>query len=62
VFELHASGRTTVIRETRPLSAINESIADVLGGRVTARIVLDTSAAPDATTAQPQREEVLAAL
>ena len=62
VFELHASGRTTVIRETRPLSAINESIADVLAGRITARIVLDTSAAPDATTAQPRREEVLATL
>ena len=41
IFELHALGRTKVIRETRPLSAINESIADVLDGRTSARIVFD---------------------
>ena len=29
VFELHAAGKTRVIRETRPLSEINEAIADV---------------------------------
>ncbi|MGO9972042.1 MAG: alcohol dehydrogenase AdhP [Solirubrobacteraceae bacterium] len=39
VFELHAAGRTTVIREVRPLERINESIADVEAGRVAARIV-----------------------
>jgi hypothetical protein len=49
-------------RQSSARRALNESIADVLGGRVTARIVLDTSATPDATTAQPRREEVLAAL
>jgi propanol-preferring alcohol dehydrogenase len=39
VFELHAQGRTRVIREKRPLSAVNEAIADVEAGRVAARIV-----------------------
>jgi len=39
VFELHAAGRTHVTREVRPLSAVNESIADVEAGRVAARIV-----------------------
>ena len=41
VFALHAAGRTTVIRETRPLDAVNEAIADVEAGRVAARIVLE---------------------
>ena len=41
VFELHAAGKTRVIRETRPLSEINEAIADVEHGRVPARIVFD---------------------
>jgi propanol-preferring alcohol dehydrogenase len=41
VFELHAAGRTTVIRETRPLSQVNEAIADVEAGRVAARIVFE---------------------
>jgi propanol-preferring alcohol dehydrogenase len=40
VFELHAAGKTTVIRELRPLCRVNESIADVEAGRVAARIVL----------------------
>ena len=40
VFELHAAGKTRVIREVRPLDAVNESIADVEAGRVAARIVL----------------------
>jgi len=44
VFALHAQGRTHVIRETRPLSAVNEAIDDVLHGRVDARIVLDPAA------------------
>jgi propanol-preferring alcohol dehydrogenase len=44
VFELHGAGRTNVIRETRPLSEVNEAIADVEAGRVVARIVLEPSA------------------
>jgi alcohol dehydrogenase, propanol-preferring len=39
VFELHGAGKTTVIREVRPLCRVNESIADVEAGRVAARIV-----------------------
>jgi propanol-preferring alcohol dehydrogenase len=39
VFELHAAGRTHVIRETRPLADVNEAIADLDAGRVAARIV-----------------------
>lgn len=41
VFELHAAGKTRVIRETRPLDRVNEAIADVEAGRVAARIVLE---------------------
>lgn len=40
VFELHRAGRTTVISECLPLTQINEAIADVESGRVTARVVL----------------------
>ena len=39
VFELHAAGKTRVIRETRSLGDVNEAIADVEAGRVPARIV-----------------------
>jgi propanol-preferring alcohol dehydrogenase len=39
VFELHAQGRTRVIRETRSLDDVNEAIDDVEAGRVAARIV-----------------------
>jgi propanol-preferring alcohol dehydrogenase len=39
VFELHAAGKTHVIREIRPLDEVNESIADVEAGHVAARIV-----------------------
>jgi alcohol dehydrogenase, propanol-preferring len=39
VFELHSAGKTKVIREVRPLTRVNESIADVEAGRVAARIV-----------------------
>ena len=39
VFELHAAGKTKVIRETRSLDEVNEAIADVEAGRVAARIV-----------------------
>jgi alcohol dehydrogenase, propanol-preferring len=41
VFELHAAGKTKVIREVRPLDRVNESIADVEAGRVAARIVFE---------------------
>ncbi|MCX4913181.1 zinc-dependent alcohol dehydrogenase [Streptomyces sp. NBC_00687] len=41
VFGLHAAGRTRVIRETRPLASVNDSIEDVLAGRIKARIVFD---------------------
>jgi propanol-preferring alcohol dehydrogenase len=40
VFELHGAGKTTVIRDARPLASVNEAIADVEAGRVAARIVL----------------------
>ena len=40
-FELHAAGRTTVIRELRRLGDVNEAMTDVLGGTVDARIVFD---------------------
>jgi len=39
VFELHAAGKTHVIREVRQLDTVNQSIADVEAGRVAARIV-----------------------
>jgi alcohol dehydrogenase, propanol-preferring len=41
VFELHAAGKTRVIRETRPLDQVNDAIADLEAGRVAARIVLE---------------------
>jgi alcohol dehydrogenase, propanol-preferring len=41
VFELHAAGKTRVIREVRPLAEINQGIADVEAGRVPARIVFE---------------------
>jgi propanol-preferring alcohol dehydrogenase len=40
VFALHAQGRTKVIYETRELGSVNESIAEVLQGKATARLVL----------------------
>jgi propanol-preferring alcohol dehydrogenase len=40
-FELHASGRTTVMRETRPLDQVNEAMAELEQGRVEARLVFD---------------------
>jgi propanol-preferring alcohol dehydrogenase len=40
VFELHLAGKTKVISEVRPLDEVNEAIADVEAGRVSARIVL----------------------
>jgi threonine dehydrogenase-like Zn-dependent dehydrogenase len=44
VFQLHAAGLTRVIRETRPLAAVNESMDAVLRGEVKARIVFDLEA------------------
>ena len=41
VYELHAAGKTRVIRETRPLDEVNDAIADVEAGRVAARVVLE---------------------
>jgi propanol-preferring alcohol dehydrogenase len=40
-FELHADGRTTVVRETRQLDEVNDCFAEVLGGDVRARLVFD---------------------
>lgn len=41
VFELHAQGRTTVIRETRTLAEVNQCFEEVEKGQVKARIVFD---------------------
>ena len=41
VFELHRAGKTHVIREVRPLEAVNEAIADVESGHVAARVVFE---------------------
>jgi propanol-preferring alcohol dehydrogenase len=43
VFELHAAGKTRVIREERPLAEVNEAIAEVEAGDVPARVVLRIS-------------------
>lgn len=40
-FDLHADGRTTVVRESRQLDHVNEAMAEVLEGGVDARIVFD---------------------
>jgi alcohol dehydrogenase, propanol-preferring len=40
-FDLHADGRTRIVRETRKLEQVNESIAEVLAGSVEARLVFD---------------------
>jgi propanol-preferring alcohol dehydrogenase len=41
VFALHAAGRTEVVAVERKLDDVNESITDVLAGRVPARIVFE---------------------
>ena len=41
VFDLHAAGKTRVIRETRTLDQVNDAIADVEAGKVAARIVFE---------------------
>ena len=40
-FELHAAGRTRVIRETRRLDQVNDAFAEVLEGRAPDRLVFD---------------------
>lgn len=40
-FNLHAMGRTRVVAETRRLEDVNECFAEVLAGRVPARLVFD---------------------
>jgi propanol-preferring alcohol dehydrogenase len=40
-FDLHAAGRTTIVRETRQLDQVNEAMAQVLHGEVDARLVFD---------------------
>jgi propanol-preferring alcohol dehydrogenase len=39
VFELHAAGKTRVIREERPVQDVQTAMEDVLSGDVPARIV-----------------------
>ena len=41
VFELHRAGRTRVLVESRKLEEVNETFADVLAGRVPARVVFE---------------------
>jgi propanol-preferring alcohol dehydrogenase len=41
VFALHALGRTRVSYETRPLTAVNEAIDEILHGKARARLVLE---------------------
>jgi propanol-preferring alcohol dehydrogenase len=40
-FELHADGRTEIVRETRRLEQVNESITEVVQGEIEARSVFD---------------------
>ena len=40
-FDLHAAGRTTIVRETRQLDQVNEAMLEVLRGGVDARLVFD---------------------
>jgi propanol-preferring alcohol dehydrogenase len=40
-FELHAAGKTTVVRETRRLEQVNECFSEVESGAVDARLVFD---------------------
>jgi propanol-preferring alcohol dehydrogenase len=42
-YELHAAGRTTVVRELRKLTEVNEAMEQVERGEVDARIVFDLS-------------------
>lgn len=58
VYELHARGRTRVIRETRTLETVNQSMQDVLDGSVTGRIVFDLR---DGAAAAPLERRLAAA-
>jgi propanol-preferring alcohol dehydrogenase len=40
-FDLHAAGRTSVVRETRQLDDVNAAMAEVLSGSMEARLVFD---------------------
>lgn len=40
-FELHADGRTQIVRESRHLDQVNDAIAEVENGEVEARLVFD---------------------
>jgi propanol-preferring alcohol dehydrogenase len=40
-FELHADGRTRVVRDTRALEQVNDAFDEVLTGRARARLVFD---------------------
>jgi propanol-preferring alcohol dehydrogenase len=46
VFALHAAGKTRVIAETRSLDDINGAIAEVLSGKIPARLVVDYATIP----------------
>ncbi|MCY7401727.1 MAG: zinc-dependent alcohol dehydrogenase [Nocardioides sp.] len=46
VFALHAAGRTRVVAEGRALEDVNEAIAEVLSGGVTARLVFEFAPVP----------------
>jgi len=48
VFALHAAGRTRVVAETRLLGDVNDAMAEVLSGSVTARVVFDLAHVPAA--------------
>jgi len=41
VFELHAAGRTRIIAEGRKLEQVNDAVAEVLSGKVLARLVFE---------------------
>jgi alcohol dehydrogenase, propanol-preferring len=41
VFALHAAGKTKVISETRKIDDVNEAMAEVLSGKVPARLVFE---------------------
>lgn len=45
-YELHASGRTTVVKETWSLEQVNEAMAEVGQGKAEARLVFDLRPAP----------------
>lgn len=45
-FQLHKDGRTSVVRELRPLESVNEAMAEVEAGSIDARIVFDLSMRP----------------